>query len=243
MPIIAQHDQDILRKRFDLELKRNLDVTLYTKRDLGGLYIPGRECRTCGPTEQLLEEVSALSPKIHLETVDFYGNLEDAKARGIEKIPAIIIHSEGGDNARIYGMPTGFEFPLLLDSMIAATTKQSSLQLETRRRLKRLKEDVHIQVFVTPSCKFCPSVARLAHAMALESPRVVADVVEIQEFPQQAQLYRVMGVPRTVINDSVQFTGAVSEDLFLRRVLEAVGEETPEEGVEDRISEQTTLIR
>tara|TARA_B100001971_G_scaffold189616_1_gene191760 strand:+ start:55 stop:294 length:240 start_codon:yes stop_codon:yes gene_type:complete len=79
--------------------------------------------------------------------------------------------------------------------------------------------------------------------MALESPRVVADVVEIQEFPQLAQLYRVMGVPRTVINDSVQFTGAVSEDLFLRRILEAVGEETPEEGVEDRISEQTTLIR
>ena len=83
----------------------------------------------------------------------------------------------------------------------------------------------------------------MAHAMALESPRVVADVVEIQEFPQLAQLYRVMGVPRTVINDSVQFTGAVSEDLFLRRILEAVGEETPEEGVEDRISEQTTLIR
>ncbi len=135
MPFIAQHDQEVLRKRFDLELKRDLNITLYTQGDIGGLYIPGRECRSCGPTQQLLEEVSALSPKIHLEAVDFYSSREDARARGIEKIPAVIIHTEGGDNVRIYGMPTGFEFPLLVDSIIAAATKRSQLQLETRRRL------------------------------------------------------------------------------------------------------------
>ena len=55
-------------------------------------------------------------------------------------------------------------------------------------------------------------------------------------------MYNVLGVPRTVVNDSVQFTGAVTEDLFLHRVLEVVGEEAPEEGVEARISEETTPI-
>ena len=37
-----------------------------------------------------------------------------------------------------------------------------------------------------------------------------------------------MGVPKTVVNDSVQFTGAVTEEVLLKRVLEAVGEEEAE---------------
>ncbi len=84
-------------------------------------------------------------------------------------------------------------------------------------------------------------MARVAHAMALETSRVTADVIEVQEFPHLSQAHRVMGVPKTVINDSVQFTGAVKEEVFLRRVLEAVGEEEPEDN-QEHTSEQTTPI-
>ena len=85
-------------------------------------------------------------------------------------------------------------------------------------------------------------VARVAHAMAIESQRVVADVIEVQEFPQLAQMYRVMGVPRTVINETVQFTGAVSEEEFLKHVLAAVGEEELEQDGEAPPSTQVTPI-
>jgi len=242
MTILQQRDQGILRQRFAVELKRDTRITLYTQSDIGGLYIPGRECRTCRPTQELLEELAALSRRLHLETIDFYSEEEAARARGIEKIPAIIIHSDGGDNARFYGLPSGFEFPLLVDTIINASVRQSPLQLETRKKLRRLKKDVHIQVFVTSSCSYSPTVARVAHAMAMESSKVRADVVEIQEFPQLAQLHRVMGVPKTVINNSVQFTGAVSEDVFLIRVLEAIGEVKTDPRTVDQITEQTTPV-
>ena len=68
-------------------------------------------------------------------------------------------------------------------------------------------------------------MARVAYAMAMESSKVVADVIEVQEYPQIAEAYRIRGVPKTVINDSVEFTGAVSEEEFLRAVLRAVDEE------------------
>lgn len=151
MPILQQQDEQAVRQRFAIELKRQVNITLFTRRSLGGLFIPGRECRSCEPTQQLLEEVSALSPRINLDVVDFYGSPEDAAGRGIEKIPAIIVHANGGDNARFYGLPSGFEFAVLLDTIIGASIKGSALQLETRRRLKALREDVHIQVFVTPT--------------------------------------------------------------------------------------------
>ena len=75
-------------------------------------------------------------------------------------------------------------------------------------------------------------MARVAHAMAIESGRVTADVVEIQEFPALAQAYGVRGVPMTVVNGSVVFSGAVTEQEFLSHLLEAVSEQ--EEGGEDR---------
>ena len=151
MPIIKQEDQQAVRQRFELELKRDVKITLYTQRSIGGLFIPGRECKTCVPAEQLLEELSALSPKIDLEVVDFYSNAEDASARGVEMIPAIIVSVDGADNVRLYGLPSGFEFAVLLDTIVSCSVSRKPLQLETRRRLKRLREDVHIQVFVTPT--------------------------------------------------------------------------------------------
>ena len=189
----------------------------------------------------MLEELSALSSKIHLETVDFYSNQEDARSRRIQFIPATIVSSNSSDNVRFFGLPYGFEFALLLDTIVAASKKQPQLEIETRRRLRKLSADAHIQVFVTPNCQYCPTVAKLAHAMAMESPRVVADVVEVQEFPQLASAYGVRGVPKTVINDAVQFSGAVSEEVFLKRLLQAVGEEESDD--EDaEVSEETTPI-
>lgn len=59
--------------------------------------------------------------------------------------------------------------------------------------------------------------------MAIESPRVLADVVEASEFPHLVQKYRVMGVPKTVINDKVHVEGAVPEPTFLQHLQKAVG--------------------
>ena len=58
--------------------------------------------------------------------------------------------------------------------------------------------------------------------MAIESAYVTADVVEATEFPHLAQRYNVMGVPKTVVNDRVDFEGALPEPRFLQQVLRAV---------------------
>ena len=64
---------------------------------------------------------------------------------------------------------------------------------------------------------------RLAQHMAVASDRIRATAIEANEFPDLSRSYRVMAVPKIVINDSVEFEGALPEPDFLGAVLRAAG--------------------
>jgi len=57
--------------------------------------------------------------------------------------------------------------------------------------------------------------------MAIASDKVRAECIEANEFPEISQRYRVMAVPKVVINDRVEFEGAFPEPEFLKAVLQA----------------------
>jgi alkyl hydroperoxide reductase subunit AhpF len=78
--------------------------------------------------------------------------------------------------------------------------------------------------------------------MAMENPHITADVIEAQEFPDLARLYSVMAVPKTVINGTVQFIGAVSERTLLKHVLAAIGEELKGEDDEEEVVGPTSTL-
>ena len=59
--------------------------------------------------------------------------------------------------------------------------------------------------------------------MAMENPLIVADVVEANEFQDLSERYRVMSVPKTVINDRVEFAGAQPEQKLLEAIQRALG--------------------
>jgi hypothetical protein len=58
----------------------------------------------------------------------------------------------------------------------------------------------------------------LAHKLAYESPLVTADMVEVIEFPHLAVKNHLMGVPMTVINETLSVEGAVSENMLLQKI-------------------------
>jgi len=63
---------------------------------------------------------------------------------------------------------------------------------------------------------------RLAHHLAIASDLIRGDCIEANEFPDLAQRYMVMAVPKTVVNDRVSFEGALPEAQFVEQVLRAV---------------------
>jgi predicted DsbA family dithiol-disulfide isomerase len=67
--------------------------------------------------------------------------------------------------------------------------------------------------------------------MAIESALVTSHAVEVSEFPDLIQRYRVNGVPKTVVNDRNEILGAQPESIFVSEALRGLaGEANPEVG-------------
>ena len=180
------------------------------------------ECMYCKETKELLIELAELSEKITLQVFDFVKNKDEAEKYHIDKIPATVVMSEEDYGIRFYGIPTGYEFASLLHCVDIVSSGQSGLHADTKEFLSKLEKEIHLQVFVTPTCPYCPGSVVLAHQMALESAKVRADMVEITEFPHLAQKYHVMGVPHTVINGEHYLEGRAPESMLLDKIKQAL---------------------
>ncbi|MBN2371831.1 MAG: thioredoxin family protein [Vicinamibacteria bacterium] len=180
------------------------------------------ECPACRETSQILRELSETSDKLTLESYNFQIDRETVEKYRVDKIPATVVEGAKDAGIRFYGMPAGYEFASLLEAVLIVAAGESGLSDATIDKLKRIDKPVRLEVLVTPTCPYCPAAVTLAHRLAMASEHVTADMVEATEFPYLVQKYRVMGVPRTVVNETVYIDGAVPEAAFVDRLIEAV---------------------
>ena len=142
MPILQPRDEEAVRKELD---------------KLGGpvkLIVFSQELEAadlCRQNEQLMKEVAALSDKVTVEVLNPQIDRDRAAAYGIEQVPATIVEGARDYGLRFLGIPSGYEFSNLLDSMIAASTGEAMLSADTKSSLATLAGDVHIKVFSTPT--------------------------------------------------------------------------------------------
>ena len=218
--MIPLRDQEYLRARFAREMVGAVRIDHFTQRNLP-IYIPGREeCPFCEEIQQTLKELAALSEKIKLNVYEFSQSATEAARLKVDKVPGTVIRGPLNRPIRFYGFPAGQEFPAFVEDIIDASRGKVELAPETVRQLRKLRREIAVQVFVTPTCSHCPGVARLAHQMALESPHLSADVVEISEFPRLAERYRVQAVPVIVIEERVALVGAMDERALLAQIVQ-----------------------
>jgi len=210
----------------------NDEITIQIKDAFGQLKKPVEvlffgdesDCDYCDDTRQLLEEVAAITDLINLSVYDIEKDAAIAQQYKMDKAPGSVILGRDGDQlldygVRLAGIPSGHEFSSLIQDLILVSGRDSGLSAETRKALNDLDKPVLLQVFVTPTCPYCPRAVVLAHQMAMESPMVEAEMVEAMEFPELANRFGVSGVPQTTINEGAgTVVGAVPEDYLLKEI-------------------------
>jgi glutaredoxin-like protein len=225
MDLLSNIVREVTKKKFDAKMVNKVTILHFTQEPSRLVLLKAldsQDCFFCKETKQLLDEVKAQSDKIELWIYDFKADREKAAEFGIDKIPATVIMGEKDHGIRFYGIPSGYEYTSLLEAIIDVSKGETSLAQKTKEALKPIDKNIHIQVFVTPTCPYCSLAVRLGHQFAMESPFIKADMIESTEFPHLANKFNVYGVPKTVINDTIFLEGALPEDVFLGHVLKAV---------------------
>ena len=210
MSLLPEDKKEALRNDLKERMVDPVKIVMFTQEI---------ECRFCSDTRQLVQELATLSDKVTVEVYDFMANGDKAKEYKIDKIPALAIIGKKDYGVRIYGIPYGYELQTLIGAVVYVSRGTTDLSEKTKTILVDVKSPVHIQVFVTLTCPHCPVAASIAHKLAVESDMITADVIDAGEFPTLAQKYSVIGVPKIIINEKIEFVGAFNEDLFAEHVV------------------------
>jgi len=214
MTFISDNDKPEIQKILG-QMNNPVELIIFTQQ---------LNCQYCTETKQLLDEVSELSSNIVVTEYNLVNDTEEAAEYQINKAPAIVVRGEQDYGIRYYGIPSGYEFGSLLEDIVDVSNGDPGFNQSQLEQIAKIQTPVHLQVFVTPTCPYCPTAVRNAHRMAMVNPNITADMIEAQEFPELSQRFNVRGVPRTVVNDNFNIDGGLPEDAFISQIIENVGE-------------------
>ncbi len=182
-----------------------------------------RRCLYCYEVVDLTTKIANLSDLVSVKVLDMGEERSIAERYSINMVPAILVHSNKEYGVRFFGVPVGYEFKSLIEDIIDVSRGKVDLSQNVRRLIEPIAKRVHIRVFVTPACPYCPFVVRAAHKFAILNRNITADMIESYEFPELADKYEVLAVPKIVINDVIKLEGAFPEIYFAQKILEALG--------------------
>src|SRR5438876_6812271 len=143
MTVIPEHVRAQLKARFELRLTGPVHLTLYTRPGSSRLILPaGLGCPTCEDARQMAELLRDAAPeKITVEVVDVSRDGARVEIDEVADVPTIAVASDG-DIARIrfQGLPTGTEFPALIDAVERVSRAEHGLSQESLDALAKLTE-------------------------------------------------------------------------------------------------------
>jgi glutaredoxin len=154
MALIPDPIRQQLKDRFDSVLSGPVHLTLYTRPGSSRLILPaGLGCPTCEDARQMAELLRDAAPeKITLEVVDVSRDAARVEIDGVDDVPTIAIGSNADDGRiRFQGLPTGTEFPALIDAVERVSRLEHGLSEESVAALAMLTEPAEVMVFATPT--------------------------------------------------------------------------------------------
>ncbi len=225
--LLSKEARKTLKKRFE-KLKKKVLIEVFTKEGENDSY---NEL-----TVKFTSELSKLSKKIETR-LNIIGDEKSVKYE-VYRSPSILIDPEHY-NIRYTGAPLGEEAKSFLEAIFLVSIGESGLSKESKEKLADLKDKRHIQVFVLPTCPYCPWEVLNAVRTAIERPDIIsAECIESIENEDLAREFEVVSVPQTVINKIKVGMGLQQEDMFIEGLITLepqveIEPEVPEEVIAD----------
>lgn len=217
--IITEDIKEVLRETFK-DLKEDVYIEVFTKKGVNDQFNDA--------VIKLVKAISSITPKIKASF--FKIGDEVSRKRGVERSPTILI-SPDKFSIRFTGAPLGEEGRSLIISILMASTGKVLLSEASMKSLRRLDSERKVQVFVSPTCPYCPQQVAYAVSAAIAKRDLISvEIIEIYENRDLSEKLGIISVPQTFINGVLTAPGVVPEEFFVESLIslkmpEAVGPE------------------
>jgi len=213
-------------------LKEDVVIEIFTKK--------GENETFNDTTISLLKTLSEISPKIKPSFHDI-GDVTSLQ-KGITRSPTILLAPDKYA-IRYTGSPLGEEGRSFIVALIMISTAAVVLNEVSLKRLAELKEKRAIQVFVSPTCPYCPQeVIYAVSAAVARNDLISAEIIEIFENQDLAEEKGIVSVPQTFINGVLTSPGVEPEEFFIESLLTLKRPEIVTEVISDKPVESDLVI-
>src|SRR5574341_1460339 len=207
--LIPDDIKKVIKDTFLSELKAEVAIEVYTQA--------GKNDSFNEAAVQLVRTFAELSPKIKA-SFHTVGDEQSLK-RGVLRSPTILI-SPDTHRIRYTGAPLGEEGRSFLVALLMVSAGKTILSPLSVEKISKLKEKRDIQVYVSPTCPYCPQQVLAAMAAAVAKPDLIsAETIEIYENQDLAESLGSLAVPQTVVNGTFIGAGLQPEDIFIDSLL------------------------
>lgn len=211
--LIDEKTRKALTKKFLAELRDDVQLSVFVGKE---------NPEYCDFSVQLCKELNQIDKRIQYTVYDSSEKIHIPDVN-IASRPTILIGWKEGYHIKYTGAPAGHEASGFIETISLVSRGQSGLQQASLEKLDKIDRETVIQVFVTPSCPYCPQAVLLANQIAIAAKgKVTAECVEASQNMILAQKFNVSSVPQQVINEDMNSVsiGVQQEPSFVDSVLQ-----------------------
>ena len=159
-------------------------------------------------TEELLQEIAALSDKVS------YSRTDDNERR-----PSFEIARAGTDIAvRFAGVPLGHEFTSLVLALLQVGGHPVKISDEQTQQIRDIDGDYQFETYMSLTCQNCPDVVQALNAMSVLNPRIKHVAIEGGAFQNEIDERDIKAVPTVYLNGELFGQGRMEIEQFISKL-------------------------
>lgn len=168
----------------------------------------------------LILDIADLDERVSAEIYNKGENVEVENKINADKYPvvALLDSDKKYSGVKFHGVPGGHELNSFILAIYNLGSAGQQISEETLNNIKNVDKDINIKVCVSLSCHLCPDVVVSSQRIAIENEMVEAEMIDISNFKEIKDKFKVMSVPAIIVNDSQIYFGAKKIDEIINLI-------------------------
>lgn len=162
---------------------------------------------------EILQQISALSPKVSIEKVN------------LERTPSFSITKPGEESGIVFaGIPLGHEFTSLVMAILQVSGRKPKITDQQIEQIKSLTGQFKFETYISLSCHNCPDVVQALNILSVLNPNISHTMIDGAVFQHEVQEKQILAVPSVFLNGQHFANGRLSLEEILAKIDTAASE-------------------